>query len=205
MTILSKIEMPDQGRKLREARRNFGLSQGNLASILGITQARISRWEGGKEEIPKRHRDTLFEVFLNKRGQLDPLINRLIKQDPSLAVASGDSERILHESSDVLSAFRLERSDVDGEELAKTFDAEWKSTAKLDLSFCSLEYLRDIGLRNHTIGEPAYRFRIKLFAVELSGHERIILRKNHLMQSVHMKEDLGFYDIIEWVMPEDLE
>lgn len=71
---------------LRDARRQRGLSQNDLAELLGVSQSRISAWERGYDPIPRRARLRLIDIMLNKRGVLDVLIKRLIEGDPRVAV-----------------------------------------------------------------------------------------------------------------------
>ena len=40
--------------RFQEARKNAGLTQGQLAEILGISIRRIKHWEAGTKELPKR-------------------------------------------------------------------------------------------------------------------------------------------------------
>ena len=74
------------GAALREARRHRGLSQSDLADLLGISQSRVSAWERGYDHVPMRLRHQLIDIMANKSGVLDPLIRKLIRSDPTLAV-----------------------------------------------------------------------------------------------------------------------
>ena len=50
-------------KRLCEIRRQRGLSQKNIAEILGIPQQQYSRYENGKFEIPVRYVITLCKFY----------------------------------------------------------------------------------------------------------------------------------------------
>ncbi len=75
-----------QGRALRDARRLRGLTQNALADLIGVSQSCVSKWEGGFDPPSFRVRKRLIDVFLNRAGTLNPLIDNMIKYDPSISV-----------------------------------------------------------------------------------------------------------------------
>ncbi len=197
------MDPPALGKRIRSGRRALGLSQWALADMLGISQARISRWEGGREEIPKKHRLKLIDVLFNKRGHIDPLIERLVKLDPSVIVGTEANAQILMMGDAVLRAYRLNRSEIEGREHAEVFDSEWKSKIDYDLSsFCYAEYRRDIELAGRPEGKPGFRCQASIVHVELAGHDRLVIIRNRFLGP-----SLGAYDIQvhEFLTPSDIE
>lgn len=59
--------------KMMLARRRLGMSQQRLAESLvpPVTQPRISMWENGVAEIPKRRRDELSKILAVDPSELD--------------------------------------------------------------------------------------------------------------------------------------
>jgi len=201
MSVHKKLEAVEYGKLIRNTRRNIGLSQEALSSLLGITQARVSRWESGREEMPRKHRLSLIELISNKSGKIDPLIDRLIRRDPSFAVTSFDTSKILRESEKVLNAFKLNRSEVDGATAARIFNAEWKKRLPIDPQMYRTDYVRDIDLAGNAIGS-GLRMRMKMFSVELSGYDRIYVRQNFIVGPSEGKVEA---DMLEHLRLEDLE
>ena len=74
------------GRALKQTRRERGLSQCDLADLIGVSQGRISAWENGRDDIPYKVRLKLIYVFSNKRGVLDRFVRKLIDTDPYVSV-----------------------------------------------------------------------------------------------------------------------
>lgn len=74
------------GAAVKQARRQRGLSQGDLADLIGVSQSRISAWENGHDEVPYKARLKLIDVLSNKRGVLDRIIRNLIGNDPYVTV-----------------------------------------------------------------------------------------------------------------------
>jgi len=48
---------------LRKRRKALGLTQGQLAEMLGVSDALISAWECGRQGIPKHHLHTLNKLL----------------------------------------------------------------------------------------------------------------------------------------------
>ena len=57
-------------RAIRQIRRGIGLTQGQLAQLLGVHPLTISKWERGLLS-PSRHQEDLLRSFRKARGQED--------------------------------------------------------------------------------------------------------------------------------------
>ena len=169
------------GEDLRTARRNFGLSQAQLSSLLGLSQARISRWESGREDIPVKHRLRIVDLFLNTRGQISPLIETMLRSNPTLGVMCRKAKKILKASSLVLNAYELEKSDVIGAEYARIFDPLCKNTTDLSMDWCALSYSRDLLLGGALGCSRGFRWRVKMVRVRIEGYDEIVIRRNELV------------------------
>ena len=152
--------------------------------------------------MPRKHRLSLIDLISNKSGKIDPLIERLIRSDPSFAVASGDTNKILRESENILNAFKLNRSEVDGTVHGRVFNAEWKSRTSSSMDFYRCEYIRDVQLAGEVDTGSGMRLRIKMFAVDLAGYDRVYIRQNFIMGRA--KGDIDV-DVLDYLKIEDLE
>jgi transcriptional regulator with XRE-family HTH domain len=191
-----------RGTELRSVRRNFGLSQAHLARLLSISQTRVSRWESGREEIPRKHRLGMRDIFLNTRGQISPLIEFMVRRDSRLAVMDGLAQTILKESPQVLKAYGLEKADVEGAEHAKVFDAQWKENTHLEYEFCALDYFRDIELAKVDGEARGFRCRVKMIGVCVEGYDRVVLRRTDFVGP--SQGNIGPQGI-EWLLPSSFE
>ena len=190
------------GKDLRTARRSIGLSQAQLSSLLGLTQARVSLWETGQEDIPTKHRQRIVDLFLNTRGQISPLIEAMLRSNPDLAVTDKNAEKILRESPLILQAFGLEKSEVEGAQYARIFNAEWKNSTNLVYDFCSISYCRDVELANTFGKRPGFRCRLKLISVGLEGYDKITIRQSEIIGPSGGEIDVPKMD---WVLPSSFE
>ncbi|MEP1206322.1 MAG: helix-turn-helix domain-containing protein [Rhizobiaceae bacterium] len=73
------------GRKLRQLRRSRGLSQMELAELLGVTQPNVSRWEAGFEQTPERIRSRLKDVLTGNKQNAVSFFSRVARFDPTLS------------------------------------------------------------------------------------------------------------------------
>ena len=67
------------GRKLRELRRIRGMSQGDLARAMGISQKQLSFWETGRATPQKRFLPRLADALACTTGELDEARERGIE------------------------------------------------------------------------------------------------------------------------------
>ena len=180
MSFFSSISLPEEQFAviLKAERRRRGMTQGQLANLLGIKQANISRWESGKEPVPRVQRLCLIDVFENKGGRITPILERMIRRDPSISIQSIRDDRILRESPEVLNAFKLQRSDIEGAEHARVYDVRWKASQPEAEEFVSLDYHRDIFLNPDHGASVGYRMHIELFMLELEHNQLVAIRRN---------------------------
>lgn len=60
------------GKKIRELRRNMGLSQIDLAHLVGVDQGTVSRWERGKESPRPTNQAALQNALSAARKRVEP-------------------------------------------------------------------------------------------------------------------------------------
>jgi len=169
------------GSIIRAERRGRGLSQSQLAELLGVKQAIISQWENGKEPIPRAQKLCLIDVFQNKRGRITPVIERMIRRDPTISVQTVRSDVLLRESPLVLNAYRLEKVDVEGFHHVDVFESKWRTRLGIPVDLLSADYERDIELNAERHRSTGLRFKVEIFCMELEGNGLLAFRKNHLV------------------------
>ena len=49
--------------KLKELRAHRGLTQAEVASVLNVEQAAVSRWESGETRIARKHHEALSRLY----------------------------------------------------------------------------------------------------------------------------------------------
>ena len=150
-----------------------------------MTQARVSQWESGREEIPARQVGCLIDIFENRRDRIGPLLDRMLRRDPLLSVQSADAEFVVKECESVRSAYRLNETEVDGQAHGMIFEAKWKKTDPLipmAEDILSFEYERDIALAPRMKRSIEFRVHVEMFAVDFAGYGRVWLRRNKLIK-----------------------
>lgn len=166
----------DFANALRAARRQRGISQVQLADVLGVHQSNITRWERGKEAIPRARRLELIDILENRRGVITPFLLRLLGTSGNYAVQSRDSMTMFKDAENILTAFRLNRSDVDGRHVGRVFDGEWKYTEPKfqPMQTISAVYERDVKLIN---SETILRCEVEVVNIKLEHHDPVTLAR----------------------------
>ena len=170
---------------LRAARRARGLTQKDLAKLLGITQARVSQWENGREEIPYRQRGSLIDIFENRGDRIGPFLERMLRRDAMLSIQTGKGDFVLKECEAIRNAYRLTRTEVEGKLHNSVYEASWKENdpivPRLD-EVVALDYERDIALADRMNADREFRVHVEIFAVDYAGYGRVLLRRNKLIR-----------------------
>lgn len=116
---------------LRQARRQQGLSQVELADLLRISQSNISRWENGYEAIPHRVVLRLVEILSAVRGQVHPFLQRMAKKDCRVSIfriekaGSAVDFRWLHLGGNLARYFNIPEKDAYLSLSSRFFETEW--------------------------------------------------------------------------------
>ncbi|MEP1208468.1 MAG: helix-turn-helix transcriptional regulator [Rhizobiaceae bacterium] len=118
--------------QIRDLRRNFGLSQSQLADLMGTTQSTISRWERGTEHIRHSKRLELIDLFSNRNGKLDPIVEYLARHNQNISAFDFNYNCLL--VSDIIGDhLQLEPNNVIGQNYAQMIDTEWFSSVYGDV------------------------------------------------------------------------
>lgn len=188
---LSCLDGCPSGVALRDARRHRGLSQTDLADLLDISQSRVSAWERGYDEVPRRLRRRLIDIMVNKNGVLDPLIRNLIKWDPYLAVnlptvTDGFADfRYLHLATYPNVDFLKPHGGFYGRCISEFFDLGWykKSYAGKPLrNYLMFDVEREIVTGKNFGNEHLFRVRSHHMFLDFDGHQESVLVR-HTRQS----------------------
>ncbi len=116
-----------KGHNLRMVRRKRGLSQTELADLLGVTQPNVSRWEAGFEETPQRIRRLLKDILFTRNDQLRNYFMRLAQSDSQISVIQLNrySLPIAKLADYVLKMLPAEEQNYVGEDYRRIFDTDW--------------------------------------------------------------------------------
>lgn len=77
---VKKLKQPCVGRLIRELRLLLGLTQEEMATILGVSFSTVSRWERGRAN-PSPIASKLIEIKLTKLGERgEKLLERYSKE-----------------------------------------------------------------------------------------------------------------------------
>lgn len=96
---------------LQSMRRALGMTQSELAEKLDVKQAIISRWENGREEIPRARALELRDFLFNTGDALAPIIQRLCRWNMDLTVLNAN-RTILRLGRMTSKTFRIEPSEA---------------------------------------------------------------------------------------------
>lgn len=109
------------GVRLRQLRRLRGLSQSDVAQIVGVTYQQIQKYETGKTRLPARMIPTMAKLL---DVDSDLLLVGLRKDGPAPAAASAPAEHETRELLDAFTAMRHPRSRRRLLTIVKAFSAE---------------------------------------------------------------------------------
>ncbi len=73
------------GNEIRFLRKNMGMSAIKIATLMGVDNATVSRWEHGKQEVSKPHDRLLRLIYCNmKRINPDEIIRIIQDEFPEI-------------------------------------------------------------------------------------------------------------------------
>lgn len=191
LSVAANLDNCPSGMALREARRFRGLSQADLADLLDISQSRVSAWERGYDEVPRRLRNKVIDIMGNKSGVLDPLIRNLIKHDPHLAVymptmTDGFPDfECIQVAAQPSVEFLRPLGGYYGRRISSFFDLGWYKEAQQgpqQREKLMFDVERDVVTSQRYGREHVYRVRSHHMLLEFDGHQRLALIR-HTMQS----------------------
>jgi len=82
---------PLTGAEIRFLRKNMGMSAISLASLMGVDNASVSRWENGKQKISKPHDLLLRLIYCNmKRINPDEIVHIIQDEFPGIQTRHTD-------------------------------------------------------------------------------------------------------------------
>ena len=95
------------GASVRQWRRSVGLTQAQLAELIGVTQGLVSRWESGHEALPARQLNSVYNLMSNKTRSLDPLIKRFLRGNAMYGVLTDGTDFCYALSDNLLQRLQL--------------------------------------------------------------------------------------------------
>jgi DNA-binding transcriptional regulator YiaG len=170
------------GRNLRSIRRSHGLTQNQLADLIGVAQPNISRWESGFDEASPRCREKLVSIFLNKSGRMDRFVEHFALSDPDVNVFSvaGDEMKFLHVSPSSAHILQVENNELVGSKISNLMDRGWLKSVFGDTDMSDLvhsRYSHDIAVGSDSLTLPPRRIYVTSFTLNLASSEPVLLTK----------------------------
>ena len=172
------------GRNLRLVRRSRGLTQVQLADLLGVTQPVISHWESGIDEVPSKYHGKMADIFANKKGRLDRIIKLSVANDPYLSVFSiiGKATRLLHLGDHACNFHKVDKSALLGRDVNQHCESSWQQQIFGerdidDVVVCS--YNRDMVPKPNDTTWPHSRAFVYDISLELDGYDKIVVNRAH--------------------------
>ena len=169
------------GAQLRAVRRSRGLSQAQLADLIGIAQPNISNWESGKEEASQECMKKLADILLNRSGKLDRYVELLAQRDPHINIFSlkkNKEMRFLHLAEMAKQAYQLENSECLGRDVNQMFDTEWEDDIFDGVDFKEIifsQYAHDMTPLTGQIQTPVNRIYVSSFVMDFDGFDTILI------------------------------
>lgn len=156
---------------LKILRRQFGLSQSNVADLLRVSQATVSRWERGVEAPCPMRRNVLIDILTNRKGRIDSIITQLIRGHPFVSIFDADL-RFVHISDQFARLLRINKSDVVGQSFAEVAESEWFNEIYRDIpqgERVMVEFEHVLSGRNSVEGMPKNGVHTRDYWMELEG------------------------------------
>ena len=172
-------------------RAALGLTQVQLADLIGVSQASISQWENSTQSMEPRNTGVIENLFYNKDAKLDELVVRLIRTQPLVSVRD-KADRVLHISP--LLAKVLNRSpdeiigakysDVVDENRVRTDcpDTPWEDRIYREVSHDFVSSAKNGGKR--------FGLNCKEFYLEIESAPRILISFAEISQPTNMPPKL---------------
>ncbi|MEP1669044.1 MAG: helix-turn-helix transcriptional regulator [Rhizobiaceae bacterium] len=202
---------------MKSARRARGLSQSDLANIMAVSQSRISAWENGYDDIPYRQRLKLIDVLTNTRGILNPLIEQMIKNDPTVVIYVQNSEhdltdtRYLHVPRGLAAQFFQPGTVFDNQRVSHFGQSglreieygliAMKLGRKITPDLISMDIERDLPSPQTGQKRNSLRLRSHQFSLQFDGYPKIIVSRQQIvgpakgeMQRLNYQTFLGDLD-----------
>lgn len=169
------------GRQLRDARRSRGLSQTQLAELLGIAQSNISKWESGAEEASPECLRRLTDVLLNKSGRLNRYIESLVARGTDINVFSLHADNTMkfrHLSKRVEKTYRAEKNFYLGRDVSKVLDIDWREDIFDGMDFREMvhcQYDHDMAPATGKVRMPTKRIHVTSFVMQFDIHDTVLI------------------------------
>ncbi len=175
---------------LKTIRRQLGLSQIDLADLLKVSQSNISRWENGYEQFPLRMRNALLNAMSNQKGELNPILKRMVKTDPSLSLfqpeqsAGHVDSRWLHYSPRLAHYFQLQESEISMARSSQFFDPFWRPhihNAGLLEDRVMIQFERDYIATGGPLAGRSCRLLSNQYVVEFEGYSNVTVSTSSIL------------------------
>lgn len=160
---------------LKQIRKQYGLSQTHVAELLGVNQTTVARWESGQMALTHQRRCELIDLFMNKRGRIDRVVEQVIKGHPHVSVFDA-SDRFLYTSEQLAREAKQNRSDIIGRRHEDFDDSSWRNEIYGDIpdhERLFIEFTFDLSRKDAPAGQAICRLQCKAFWLEYDDLPRM--------------------------------
>lgn len=169
------------GTHLREIRRSRGLTQRQLADLLGVSQPNISRWEAGIEVASPRCNSRMEDIFFNRSGDLDRLVEMFFSTDPDVVIFSteGDNWKFLHLGEHICRVHPFS-PELIGQDYVRLFNTDYRNKlyGNLDVNeFVYVAHHHDLHFRQSRQGQALPRIHTNAFSLHVDGDVRLMINR----------------------------
>lgn len=172
------------GRKLRQLRRSRGLSQVELAELLGVTQPNVSRWEAGFEKTPARILGRMKDILTGQKQNAASFFSRIASFDPTLSAydVKPFSIPIIKLSHNTASMLSNPPSSYVGKDFRRVFKSEWLDDlfqGRPMSDFALIHLNHDLVPEEPNPRIAAYRVDVLLYIFQPPGSTPMIIARSH--------------------------
>ena len=158
------------------------MTQAQMAAKLGVKQSIVSKWESGREDMPRRRRHELLDLLTNRKDNLHPVLTRLCRRQDDVSVVTAKSRLYLKVASGNWAKFKLNEADALGTSTERWINPDLSlmheysyTRAQFSDDTLYLESEGDVLVRAVSGKQRPFRMLGKFYVVDFDGWDKVIV------------------------------